>query len=82
MARKAMPDSPLAALRAPKRKAKTKTAKGEPPTKAAATKADKRPRTLHLPAELDRRLRLHAAANDQTVSDVIAAAVEAWLKGR
>jgi len=80
MKRKAMPDSPLAALGVKKKTSRTKTA-AKPKGKAAST-GDKRARTVYLPPELDRRLRLHAAELDRTVSDVIADAVAAFLKGK
>ena len=87
MPRKALPDSPLAALGL-KKKAKTrKTAKAKT-GKPAKPKGGmvitvgqpKRNRTIYLPPELDRALRLYSAEHDQTASDVVAAALIAYLK--
>ena len=86
--RKALPDSPLAALGIggkPKRSKATKTPKTKT-AKTTATKAaaegTKRARTIYLPPDLDRRLRVHAAIEEQAVSDVIAAALKAYLNGK
>lgn len=84
--KKALPDSPLAALNLkPTRKTKTrktKTAKTAPAKgKAAASAGGRRPRTIYLDQDLDRRLRIAAAEADESVSDLIAAAVAAFLKG-
>jgi len=80
MSRKVLPESPLAALGIggkPKKAAKKKTA-----GKKAAEAGPKRPRTIHLDADLDRQLRMHAAGVDASVSDVIAAALRSYLDGK
>ncbi len=67
---RAMPHSPLAALGV--RPKSGKAATPAPPEK-------KRVRMVYLPPDLDRRLRLRAAAMERDVSGVVAEAVELYL---
>ena len=47
-----------------------------------ARKSGKRPRTIYIRVELDRRLRTYAAEQDLPVSTVIDQALERFLKAR
>lgn len=82
MPKKALPENPLDLLsKKPTAKTAKKTTRMKTaPGKKAATEGPKRPRTIHLNHDLDRRLQHAAVDTGQTVSDVIAAAVVDYLK--
>lgn len=67
MKRKALPTSPLAALGA-------KPKPGKP-----APEAPRRRRTVYLAPDVDRALRLYAAAHDAELSELITEAVRVYL---
>lgn len=75
MKRKALPTSPLAALGAKPKRGKRPASKPGKPT----PEAPRRRRTVYLAPDVDRALRLYAAAHDAELSELITEAVRVYL---